>query len=75
MFKGFRAVRKLRQKPAHAVNENIFDLKYFKEQRQLIIDAYNSVRTLRLIFANHPKVKKNPPEIGERLERGEIWDI
>ncbi len=75
MFKGFRAVRKLRQKPAHAVNENIFDLKYFKEQRQLIIDAYNSVRTLRLIFANHPKVKKNPPEIGEHLERGEIWDI
>jgi len=75
LFKGFRTVRKLRQKPAHSVNENIFDLKYFKVQRQLILDAYISVRTLRLLFANHPKVKKSPPEIGDHLERGEIWDI
>ena len=75
MLKGFRAVRKLRQKPAHAVNENVFDLKYFKDQRQLVIDAYNSIRTLRLVLANHPKVKLNPPSIGEYLARGDIWDI
>ena len=37
MFKGFRSVRRLRQKPAHAVDKNIFDLRYFKEQRRLVI--------------------------------------
>lgn len=75
MFKGFRAVRKLRQKPAHAVNEDVFDISYFKTQRQLVIDAYDSLRTLRLALANHPKVRSNPPEIQEDLVTGKIWDI
>lgn len=75
MFKTLRTVRRLRQKPAHAVNENVFDLAYFKEQRKLMIDAYCVLRTLRLVFANHPKVRRNPPEIEEHLARGEIWDI
>jgi hypothetical protein len=72
MFKGFRSVRKLRQKPAHAINDDIFDLKYFKEQRQLVITAYVSVRMLRLVLANHPEVISNPPQIGRHLQRGEI---
>ena len=75
MFAAFRKIRKLRQKPAHAVNEDNFDQKYFKEQHQLIIEAYNAVRTLRLIFANHPNVKRNPPSIGKHLYEGKIWDI
>jgi hypothetical protein len=75
MFKGFRAVRKRRQKPAHAVNENVFDLAYFREQRRLMIDAYDSLRTLRLVLANHPMVKRNSPEIHPQLAKGEIWDI
>ncbi len=75
MFKSLREVRRLRQKPAHAVNENIFDLKYFKEQRQLIIDAYDAVRTLRMVLANHPAVRRTPPKMQTHLERGEIWDI
>lgn len=75
MFKGFKAVRKLRQKPAHAVNENVFDLSYFKEQRRLMIEAYDSLRTLRLVLANHPMVKRNSPEIHPQLAKGEIWDI
>jgi hypothetical protein len=75
MYTAFRKVRKLRQKPAHAVNENVFDLKYFQDQRQLVIEAYDAVRTLRLILANHRSVKRNPPTIGEHLYKGEIWDI
>lgn len=75
MFKNLREVRRLRQKPAHAVNENVFDLKYFKEQRQLMIGAYDAVRTLRLILANHPAVRRNPPKVQRHLEQGEIWDI
>lgn len=75
MFKGFRSVRKLRQKPAHAVNENVFDIAYFKNQRRLVIDTYDSLRTLRLVLANHPRVKCNPPEIQDHLAKGAIWDI
>lgn len=75
MFRGLRAVRQLRQKPAHAVDENVFDLRYFKDQRRLVIDAYDTLRTLRLVLANHPKVRRNPPKIQEHLARGEIWDI
>jgi hypothetical protein len=75
MLTAFRTVRRLRQKPAHAVNENLFDLTYFKEQRKTMIEAYDALRTLRLIIANHPKVRRNPPEIHEHLAKGEIWDI
>lgn len=75
MLKSLRAVRQLRQKPAHAVNENVFDSMYFKKQRQLVIDAYAALRTLRLILAGHPKVRRNPPEISSNLAAGKIWDI
>ena len=75
MFQAFRTVRKLRQKPAHAVVEDAFDQEIFKQQRRLIIDAYAGLRTLRLLLANHPEVRKNPPEIDESLHKGEIWDI
>ncbi len=75
MISSFKKVRKLRQKPAHSVKENEFDQKYFKDQRRLVIEAYDSVRTLRLILANHPEVKADPPEIDQMLFQGKIWDI
>lgn len=75
MFSVFRKVRKLRQKPAHKVNVDEFNQEYFHKQRELIIDAYDAVRTLRLILSNHPLVQKDPPQIGEHLYKGEIWDI
>lgn len=73
MLASFRKVRKLRQKPAHSVREDEFDQKYLHEQRSLIMDAYGAVRTLRLVLANHPSVKANPPEINEFLFEGKIW--
>lgn len=75
MMRTFRKVRQLRQKPAHKVNVDSFDQELFKEQRKIVVNAYDSVRTLRQILANHPKVKVNPPKISERLFNGEIWDI
>jgi hypothetical protein len=74
MFSSFRHVRKLRQKPAHAVNENAFDQKYFREQRETMIRAYDAIRTLRQVLSNHPAVLKNLPEISDQLFNGEIWD-
>lgn len=75
LFQTLRNVRKLRQKPAHAINENAFDQKYFREQRSLVMDSYNAVRVIRLILANHPAVRRNPPEISEYVRDGKIWDI
>lgn len=75
MIATFKEVRKLRQKPAHKVNTDSFDQDIFKKQRTVVVNAYDSVHTLRMILANHPKVKANPPEINEQLFKGEIWDI
>lgn len=57
MVEVFREVRKLRQRPAHAADDNRFDLAYYTEQRELMVRAYGAIRTLRLILANHPAVK------------------
>lgn len=75
MIQTFKDIRKLRQKPAHKINNNSFDQKFFHQQRETVIRAYEAVRTLRLILANHPRVEVNPPDIGEHLLKGEIWDI
>ncbi len=75
MLQTFKEVRRLRQKPAHSVKENEFDQQYFKKQRSLIINAYDAVRTIRLVLANHPAVKAKPPEINKLLYEGKIWDI
>lgn len=70
-----KKVRKLRQQPAHEINEDVFDQKYFKDQRELILNAYIGVRTIRLIFANHWKVKVANIGIPDWLQEGKIWHI
>ncbi|MCK4983859.1 MAG: hypothetical protein KAS17_13100 [Victivallaceae bacterium] len=75
MLATFREVRSLRQKPAHKVNTDSFNQNIFRKQREIIIKAYDAVRTLRLILANHPAVKKSPPQISKYLYEGKIWDI
>ncbi|GAW32074.1 hypothetical protein [Carboxydocella sp. JDF658] len=57
LFATLKRIRRERQKPAHSIQEDVYDKKYFKLQDDLIIDAYSAVRTLRLIFANHPLLK------------------
>jgi chorismate-pyruvate lyase len=72
-IKAIREVRKLRQKPAHALNENLFDQSYFKKQRELIIKAYSAIRALRLLLANHRLVRNAKIPIPEWIEKGDIW--
>lgn len=71
MINTFKEIRKLRQRPAHAIDDDVFDQKYFKQQRELIEGAYKSIRLLRLIFANHPSVKGY--KISNRLRSEKIW--
>ncbi len=71
MLQIFRKVREMRQKPAHAVDEDEFDQSYFKQQRALIIEAYEATRTLRLILSNHPA--SNGLIVPDPLRLGKIW--
>ncbi|WP_298529624.1 hypothetical protein [uncultured Christiangramia sp.] len=70
VFKSFKNVRKERQNPAHKVTENIYDESYVELQKNLISDAYNSMRQLRNLFQQHRKAKGF--EIPIWLENGEI---
>jgi len=73
-FAILKKIRKERQKPAHGLNENEFNVKYSSDQRKLILEGYEALRTLRLILANHPKIKADPPEISSELFKGLIWN-
>ena len=70
-----RKIRKFRQKPAHLVDEDKFDQKYFKEQREIIKDAYGALRILCLMLAIHPRVKSKKVEMPSLLQEGKIWAI
>lgn len=74
MIESFKEVRKKRQKPAHAVDENAFDQTYFHDQRRLIMCAYTGVRTLRMMLENHPRVRVSDIEVHPVLREGKIWD-
>lgn len=71
MIQTFKEVRKRRQKPAHAINDNKFDQDYFRGQRDLIVRAYDAVRTLRLLLADHPRA--SDVEVHPVLQEGKIW--
>lgn len=70
MFAVFRRVRELRMRPAHTIRKDLHDPSYFAEQRALMLDSYNAVRTLRLILANHPATRG--VEIPDWLDQGLI---
>ena len=72
-IQAFKEIRNKRQNPAHAIDEDIFDQKYFKEQRELMIGAYKAIRTLRMIFETHPQVSSLDLEIPHYLQEGKIW--
>jgi hypothetical protein len=71
MIKFFKDIRKRRMKPAHKIIEDDWDNKYFTEQRAVIIEAYKHIRTLRQIFAGHPKARDI--DIPNYLLQGKIW--
>lgn len=71
MIDTFKEIRKLRQKPAHAANEDIFDQKYYHQQRDIIKRVYVAVSTLREIFSKHPQAREY--KIPDCLKTGTIW--
>jgi hypothetical protein len=65
-----RKVRKERQKPAHNVQEDVFDKTYYAKQKELIISVYNSLRTIRLLFMDHPSAGNY--KVPNWLDKGKI---
>lgn len=71
MVATFREVRKARQTPAHKAEDSVFDQSIFKQQRALASRAYDAVRTIRLMLANHPVLRDY--EVPKELFEGAIW--
>jgi hypothetical protein len=67
----FKEVRRERQRPAHALDEDRFDNAFFKRQRELMIRAYGAVRVIRLVLSNHPLAQG--VDVPDWLDKGEIW--
>lgn len=72
-IKTLREIRRQRQRPAHGIDENVFDQQYIHQQRELILAAYKAVQTIRLLFSNHPNCKGI--EVNQVLLEGKIWSI
>lgn len=72
LFKKLRAVRNARQKPAHKVEDNDFDQVYLKAQRDLINDAFDVARTIRMALENHPNLQGYI--VPYKLRMARVWD-
>jgi hypothetical protein len=66
----FKRIRRERGPLAHEVQDDRWDDAYFTKQRDLMIEAYGAIRTLRLILANHPASKT--VEVPDWLYKAEI---
>jgi hypothetical protein len=53
----WRAVRQLRQKPAHTVEEDRYDANLYAMQNDLMERAYLSMNALRVILSSHPNAQ------------------
>lgn len=73
MLQTLKHVRALRQKPAHLINENEFDQKYVREQRELMRRVYRALKTLRLVLSLHPLASSIV--ISSQLKEGQIWSL
>jgi hypothetical protein len=58
-----KEVRKLRQKPAHALRDNEYDRSYPKQQDDILGRACRALTQLRVIFWSHPRARErySPP--------------
>ena len=73
MIENFRVVRKIRQKPAHKIEDDEFDQKYILEQRELICHAFDAVRALRMILENYPAARSY--KVPDYLRNAMVWTI
>lgn len=59
-----KIIRGLRQKPAHAIDEDKFDISLPGQQDKLLMDVRKALQKLRLVLMSHPRAvgKYQPPD-------------
>ena len=57
IMKSFKKVRKERQKPAHKIIDNQYDLKYIQKQKEIMEQCYLSMGSIRRNIQTHPRAK------------------
>ncbi len=72
-IKTLKAVRKKRNPNAHSIKPDEYNVALFKEQIQLMRDAYRALVTLRQILQCHPLAQGY--EVPSILENQEVWDF
>lgn len=70
LLKPLKTIRRIRQHPAHKINENQYDHTLIDKQKEIMNDVYTVFRNLRLIFHEHRKAKSY--EIPDWLENSKI---
>lgn len=71
LLRGFRDIRNVRNRPAHAVEDDHFDPEYLETQRELIGKGLRVVRMVRTILQNHPDA--HGYQVPSQLEDSRIW--
>ena len=60
-FKPYREIRKIRQKPAHKIEDDEYDMKYVEKQNRILQDVYHRLMLIRIIFSKHPFARDYSP--------------
>lgn len=68
-----KQIRKARNPQAHKLSPDKYDVSIFKEQIQLMRDAYRAMLTLRQMFQKHPKARAHT--VPEHLEQMQVWEF
>ena len=54
ILRPLQETRKLRQRPAHLIHENVYDKTFLGKQKEHVESVYRSIRQLRHLFESHP---------------------
>lgn len=69
-LRSFREVREARQKPAHALRNNVHDSTIVRKQRDLLSEISTSLEALEILFSRHPKNQSWKPD---ELLKGTVY--
>ena len=67
----FRRTRKVRQRPAHAIEPDEFDQSYLTKQRELMGSSLEALGSIRYILSRHPLACDHEPKY--RREDWKVW--
>lgn len=64
-----KLVRKIRQKPAHEIVKNSYNIEYYEKQELLVCKVFDALRALMMLLGGHPLAQK--VVLPEHLKTGE----